>query len=324
MLVILASLARSSRTATLANGTVTTDQTDRTVGSLVWLVIFGAGICALASCGRSGSRHAGAAPAPSTAGRPNSDSDAMEGLFDVGGHKLYIKCEGSGSPAVVYLHGIIVTRGGSQSSGLIPGFLRDRARVCIYDRANVGFSDAVPGPITGKDAVSDLHKLLDAAHVRGPYVLLGSSFGGLIAVMYAATYPENVTGMVLLDASLPDDVIRIDERFVPERERLQPDDWKRNIEQLDMLTTYRQAHAMALVRTNIPLTYIATTRFELDPSWPVEQMSAAIRAEQHAFVGRFPLGRLLVLRDVPHFMERAIPRTVADEVTRVLAAANTR
>jgi pimeloyl-ACP methyl ester carboxylesterase len=102
-----------------------------------------------------------------------------------------------------------VTRGGS--SGLIPGYLRDRAQVCIYDRTNVGFSDPLPGPLSGNDAVRDLHRLLSAAHIRGPYVLLGRSFGGLIAVMYAATYPEDVSGIVLLDAPLPDDVINIDE-----------------------------------------------------------------------------------------------------------------
>jgi hypothetical protein len=225
---------------------------------------------------------------------------------------------------VVYLHGRIVSRGGSQNSGLIPGYLRDRARVCIYDRANVGLSDPVPGPRTGNDAVRDLHRLLSAAHVRGPYVLLGASFGGLIAVMYAATYPEDITGMVLLDASLPDDVIKIDERFLPPDARMQPGDWKHNIEQIDSLTTYRQAHAMQRRKTNIPLTYIGTTRLDLDLSWPVEQMTAAIRAEQRAFVHRFSPGRLLILRDVPHFMERAIPQTVADEVKRVIAAASTR
>jgi hypothetical protein len=245
---------------------------------------------------------------------------SQEGLFDVGGHKLYLKCEGSGSPTVVYLHGSIVTRGGSQNSGLIPRYLRDRTRVCIYDRANVGLSDTVAGPITGKDAVDDLHRLLMTAHVQRPYVLLGASFGGLIAVMYGATYPDDVSGMVLLDASLPDDVIKIDERFLPKSARIQPEDWKLNIEHMDLLASYRQAHAMQRAESRIPLTYIATTRLELDPSLPVKEMTAAIRAEQRAFVQRFSPGRLVVLRDVPHFMERAIPQTVAKEVKRVIAA----
>jgi hypothetical protein len=125
---------------------------------------------------------------------------------------------------------------------------------------------------------------------------------------------------VLLDPSLPDEFIKIDERFLPVKVRLQPDNWKSNVEQMDHLATYRQAQAVPLSRTDIPLTFLATTRLDLDPSWPVEQMTAAIHAEQRAFVDRFPLGPLTILHDVPHFMERAIPLTVADEVKRVIAA----
>jgi len=246
---------------------------------------------------------------------------AQEGLFDVGGHKLYLKCEGSGSPTVVYLHGLIETPadGGSQNAGLVPSFLRNHAQVCVYDRANVGHSGRLPGPLTGKASVADLHRLLAAAHKPGPYVLVGGSFGGLIAIMYAATHPEDVAGMVLLDASLPDDVIKIDNRFLPRDARFTSDDWKRNTEQIDRGATYRQARAMQGRVPNVPLTYIASSRIDLDPSWPVEQMTAAIRAEQHAFVSRFPRGRL-VRFDVPHFMEPAIPDTIADEIRRVIAA----
>jgi len=294
------------------------------VGYVAQLVVLGGSLYFLTACQESAPHSDRVSRAPSTRTLRDTASAALEGVFDVGGHKLYLKCEGTGSPTVVYLHGLIVTRGGSQSSGLIPGYLRDLVRVCVYDRANVGFSDTVPGPITGQDAVKDLHQLLEAANVRGPYVLLGGSFGGLIAVMYAATYPEDVTGMVLLDASLPDDVINIDERFLPLEARMKADDWKRNREQMDLLTTFRQAHAIQRVGTKIPLTYIATTTVDLDPSWPVEQMTTAIRANQRAFVDSFTPGRLLLLKDVPHFMERAIPQTVADEVGRVIAIISAR
>jgi pimeloyl-ACP methyl ester carboxylesterase len=244
-----------------------------------------------------------------------------EGLFDVGGHKLYLKCEGGGGSTVVYLHGFIETPagGGSQNAGLVPSLLRDHAQVCIYDRANVGHSGSLAGPLTGKASVADLHRLLAAARVPGPYVLVGASFGGLIAVMYAATYPKDVAGMVLLDASLPDDVVKIDNRFLPSAARFAPDDWKRNTEQMDRGTTHRQARAIQGRVPHIPVTYIASSRITLDPSWPVEEMTAAIRAEQRAFVNRFPQGRLIRL-DVPHFMEPAIPTIIADEIRRVVAA----
>lgn len=143
--------------------------------------------------------------ATSTRSVPDTSSTAVEGLFDVGGHELYLKCEGRGSFTVVYLHGFVETPagGGSQSAGLVPSYLRDHAYFCSYDRANVGHSGKLAGPLTGKASVADLHRLLATAHVRGPYVLVGGSFGGLIALIFAATYPDEVAGLVLLDAGCP-------------------------------------------------------------------------------------------------------------------------
>jgi pimeloyl-ACP methyl ester carboxylesterase len=279
--------------------------------ALLAMIIGSRGFCAVAAPLR-----------PQVTGSP-----IVEGLFDVGGHKLYLKCEGSGAPTVVYLHGIIMARGnsgGALNSGLIPSYLHGEVRVCIYDRANVGRSDKIGGPLTGEDSVRDLHQLLATAKIHGPYVLLGASFGGLIADMYAATYPADILGMVLLDASLPDDVIQIDERFLPKDALHKPDDWLGNAEQMDELTTYAQARVMQNRAPKIALTFIATTKLDLDPSWPVERMTAAIRTQQQAFVDHFTPGRLLILHDVPHWMEWAIPRTVADEVERVIASTKTK
>jgi len=295
----------------------------RRIAGHALLIVLGASSYVLAGCRNSGPGRDRASRVTSTASSPDTASTAVEGLFDVGGHRLYLKCEGSGASTIVYLHGFIETPagGGGQNAGLVPSYLRDHARICIYDRANVGHSGHLAGPLTGKASVADLHRLLAAAQLRGPYVLVGGSFGGLIAVMYAATYPDDVAGLVLLDASLPDDVIKIDERFLPEEARFSPDDWRRNTEQLDRGATYRQARAMQDRVPNVPLTYIATSTPDLDPSWPVEQMAAAIRAEQRVFVNRFSRGRL-VRFNVPHFMEPAIPITIADEIKRVIAASN--
>jgi len=295
-------------------------------GYLALLVVLGGSAYVLAAGLASRSRRDSIPRATSsTRNAPDTGSTAVQGLFDVGGHQLYLKCEGSGSSTVVYLHGFIETpaSGGSQNAGLVPSLLREHAQVCVYDRANVGHSGSLRGPLTGKASVADLHRLLAAAHILGPYVLVGASFGGLIAVMYAATYPEDVAGMVLLDASLPDDVIKVDNRFLPRAARFKADDWKRNTEQMDRRATHREARAMQARMPNIPLTYIATSRIELDSSWPIEQMTAAIRAEQRAFVTRFSRGRLIQF-DVPHFMEPAIPGTIADEIKRVIAAASSK
>jgi len=244
-------------------------------------------------------------------------SSSIEGKFDVGGHKLFMRCTGTGSPTVVYLHGSVQTKGegGRENAADIPALLDGRYRVCAYDRANVGLSDSVRGPLTGKDSAKDLHALLAAADVRGPYVLLGGSLGGAIADIYAASYPD-VAGMVLLDSSLPA-YLEMYKRLFPAGAGPQPGDWKGEAEKLDKLTTFRQAGTIQGRRPKIPVTYIG-----ISAPAPAKVL-AAIRKAQRAFVARFSPGRLIVL-DVPHSMEPVIPKRIAREVERVIAAGGRR
>jgi alpha/beta hydrolase family protein len=121
---------------------------------------------------------------------------------------------------VVYLHGHSQKPGDASgsSAGALPSLVSGKGhRFCGYDRANTGSSDKVPGPLTGKTTLADLHRLLQAAQIKPPYVLLGASFGGLFAYMYAVTSPKEVAGMALLDASFPEELDL--ERFFPKDER---------------------------------------------------------------------------------------------------------
>ena len=121
-------------------------------------------------------------------------------LVDVGGHRLHLSCTGSGSPTVVLEPGA-----GAMSSSLgwiTPAVARD-TRVCVYDRAGRGWSDSADTPQDGAQIATDLHTLLHAADVPGPYVLAGHSFGGLYALTFAARYPDEVAGMVLVDSTAP-------------------------------------------------------------------------------------------------------------------------
>jgi pimeloyl-ACP methyl ester carboxylesterase len=166
----------------------------------------------LASCSGAGDDST-TTPSPATTQAAAGEIDAM---FDVGGHKLHLSCQGSGSPTVVYLHGHSQKPGDASgsSAGVLPSLVSGKGhRFCGYDRANTGSSDKVPGPLTGKTTLADLHRLLQAAQIKPPYVLLGASFGGLFAYMYAVTYPKEVAGMVLLDASFPEELDL--ERFFP-------------------------------------------------------------------------------------------------------------
>ena len=121
-------------------------------------------------------------------------------LIDVGGHRLHLSCTGSGSPTVVLEPGA-----GEMSSNLgwiAPAVARD-TRVCVYDRAGRGWSEPADTPQDGTQIATDLHTLLQRGHVPGPYVLAGHSFGGLYVLTFAARYPDEVAGMVLVDSTAP-------------------------------------------------------------------------------------------------------------------------
>ena len=121
-------------------------------------------------------------------------------LYDVGGHRMHLDCHGQGSPTVVLFNGLGEV---SASWARITDQVDTTTRVCAYDRAGQGWSDDVSTPQDGVAAAADLHKLLDVAGVTGPYVLAGHSSGGTYAMTYAARYPDQVAGMVLLDSSSP-------------------------------------------------------------------------------------------------------------------------
>jgi pimeloyl-ACP methyl ester carboxylesterase len=129
---------------------------------------------------------------------------AMRGeLVDVGHYRLHLECAGTGAPTV-----IIEPGGGAAAATLgwiSPAVARD-TRVCVYDRAGKGWSDAAPTPPDGAQIATDLHTLLERGNVPGPYVLAGHSFGGLYVMRYAAQYPDEVAGMVLIDSTAPSDM----------------------------------------------------------------------------------------------------------------------
>jgi pimeloyl-ACP methyl ester carboxylesterase len=130
-----------------------------------------------------------------------ADAYPMPGrLIDVGGHRLHLSCTGAGTPTVVLEPGA-----GEMSSSLgwiAPAVARD-TRVCVYDRAGRGWSEPASTAQDGAQIATDLHTLLQRGHVPGPYVLAGHSFGGLYVLTFAARYPDEVAGMVLVDSTAP-------------------------------------------------------------------------------------------------------------------------
>lgn len=170
-------------------------------------------ICALAACGGDGdsstadtsvstmSTTEASAPAPST---------VLDGFVDVdGGRQLDVHCLGTGSPTVVLEVG-----GSSDMSDWPQSFvnlLAAETTTCLYSRAGGGSSTPVDGPVTRDQIVGDAYTMLDALRtdhgVEGPYVFVGWSFGGTVALAEALEHPETTAGLVILDTSFPSDFV---------------------------------------------------------------------------------------------------------------------
>jgi pimeloyl-ACP methyl ester carboxylesterase len=141
-------------------------------------------------------------------------------MVDVGGYKMHIYCLGSGSPTVVLDAG---AGDFSLTWELVQPEVAQSTRVCAYDRAGLGWSQRGPKPLTVENIVEELHTLLTAGGIEGPYVLVGHSLGGAYVRAYAFRYPEEVVGLVLVDASHEDQDARFPAAFakVSEQARTQ-------------------------------------------------------------------------------------------------------
>ena len=128
-------------------------------------------------------------------------------MVDIGGRRLHLYCSGAGPLTVVF----DAHAGGAGASWFaVQPHVAKRTRACVYDRAGLGFSDLAPRANTSGHAVEDLHKLLASASIAPPYLLVGSSYGGANAQLYAYRYPEQVAGMVLVEPQHEDEIARLD------------------------------------------------------------------------------------------------------------------
>jgi pimeloyl-ACP methyl ester carboxylesterase len=144
----------------------------------------------------------GAAPPARQAGQPAPAPPKVR-YANAGGYLLAYECAGTGSPTVILEAGYTASGISTYGPVILPAVAR-RTRVCTYDRAGDGLSDARPAsvrPLTGATQARELHRLLAVIHAGPPYVLVGHSYGGMITREFAALHSAQVAGMVLLDAS---------------------------------------------------------------------------------------------------------------------------
>jgi pimeloyl-ACP methyl ester carboxylesterase len=285
------------------------------------------------------------------------------GLVDIGGRSLYLECRGQGSPTVILESGAggradVWTRDLQERAGtrtmVLPG-VAAFTRVCAYDRPGTlternpsldptgplffpSRSDPVPQPRTTQDRVNDLHALLGAAAIPGPYVLVGHSAGGLVVRLYASEYPDQVVGMVLLDSTHEDVWLRF-------QEALSPDQWAEfealtvtNQELLDAYPEAEQWYTAPLAddattgqvraarqvapQRPMPLAVLAHGKPFADPfpGWPSDKMEGIMSALQQDLANLVPDARLEVATESGHNIHQDQPDLVIETIRDVVTA----
>lgn len=244
------------------------------------------------------------------AGAAVARTPVVEGLFDVGGYRLYLRCTGTGTPTVVMDASL-----GADSSTWAPieALLARYTRVCVYDRAGVGRSDPAPVPRTTRDMVDDLRTLLRVAGVPGPYVLVGHSLGGWNVQLFAREDGgRTVVGVVLIDATPAEFPAVVVEAGFPAPS---PEE---NPEGIDLFASAAEVLA-APPFPPVPLVVLTHGVAVLPPSLevPWQQLQAA-QAQLS------PLGRLVVARRSGHFIHEDEPRLVLRTIIQVVNEARRR
>lgn len=223
-------------------------------------------------------------------------------LFDVGGFKMHMDCTGEGSPAVILESGL----GDSYVSWRkVQPQIAKFTRVCSYDRAGIGYSDSSSQPRTSGVIAGELHALLQAARIAPPYVLVGHSMGGYNVRLYASLYPSEVTGMVLVDASHPDQ----DNRFPPELKNMEGS-WLREAEFLEYTSPLGIPRLMGLCDQD-PVLRAAECNFHSAREGVAELKGFAESAVQTAATGSLGDMPLAVLSHDPEKPSADLPADLA-------------
>lgn len=205
----------------------------------------------------------------------------QERHIDLGEYRLYLKSAGAGSPTVIFESGMGC---GAESLANLAAEVQHFTRTVIYDRAGLGQSDPAPKPRTSQDVVDDLWRLLQQVQIDGPYLLVGHSFAGLHLRLFAHQHRQEVVGLVLLDAS-------------------HPDQWLRELQLLPPLSPDEPV-ALALARETLTAEWT-------DPSRNEEGIDIATSAAQVQATGHFGALPLVVITAGLDEWEEGFPSDVA-------------
>jgi pimeloyl-ACP methyl ester carboxylesterase len=220
---------------------------------------------------------------------------------------MHIDCMGQGSPAVIFDSGLGDTY---LSWRKVQPEIAKLTQSCTYDRAGLGYSDPSPRPRTSKVIAEELHALLRAAGVSPPYVLVGHSMGGYDVRLFASLYRNEVGGMVLVDASHPDQ----DNRFPPELKDMEAT-WLREAEFLAYTTPFGLPRLLGFCEDD-PVKRAAECNFHSAREGVAELKSFRESAAETAATGTLDAMPLAVLSHDPDKPSAELPADLARQVNQ--------
>jgi pimeloyl-ACP methyl ester carboxylesterase len=258
--------------------------------------------------------------------------------IQIQGRRVRYACEGEGAPVVVIDQGqgLSIERGFEQSPWLgwtrVFKEIQESTRIIMHDRAGLGASDAAPGPRASAEMVEDLRAVLSAARARPPYVLVGHSVGGFNVRLFAARYPEEVAGMVLVDSSHPDQVPEIAGLLPPETPGESPalralrraPDAALSSEAIDFRACADEVRRIETIGFK-PLVVISQSPQALGPpgiplpTW--ERIRVAWAGLQKDLLGLSPVGRQVTATHAGHHVQAEEPDLVIDAILSVVREA---
>lgn len=234
-------------------------------------------------------------------------------LVDVGGHRLNIRCSGEGSPAVVLVSGLASD---NHDWVAVEKLVSESNLVCSYDRAGLGESDSIEGVPTAQSATDRLHALLSAAGVPGPLVLVGHSYGGLIAQLYAVQHPGNIAGIVLVDSLQKDNLVRTAEILGDQAMALFLGATQANPEGVDVVASLDQVESDADLG-DLPLTVITAGVPNLPPFINQDvrdRLAESWLQSQRELVRLSTAGAHIIAEESGHCVQCDQPALVADVI----------
>jgi len=240
----------------------------------------------------------------------------MGELVDVGGHRLRLERMGRGTPTVVFEAGLAQPR---TSWGRVPNDVAEFAQVVIYDRANLGDSDEINQQRTSKQIVAELRALLNATGVEAPYLLVGHSFGGLNARLFASQFPDEVAGIVLVDASHENEYGRYAELLSePQRTDYLKHEGGGNYERIDLLASAEEIRVAAPLKP-LPLVVVSASGKQ---ETAIKEDREKIHDELQFLLSRLsPYGTQILADNSGHFVQLDRPELVTNAIRTVFEQA---